>query len=354
MGLPPEQAFEFVGFQGRHVSLAMRIEDSGGSTISQSTDLIPFVAMPLQVRVKSATWEAPGILSYELRALEGGELPAFTAGAHVDLSLPSGLVRSYSLINSQSERDRYVIAVQKDRASRGGSRWVHDSVRPGDVLTLNGPRNNFALNEDAERSIFIAGGIGITPILSMTERLSALARPWELIYCARTRAGAAFVDRLKGAVRFNFDEEPGGKMLDIAQVVSAAPASAHLYCCGPNGMLAAFEAATADLPRGRVHVEYFTAKEAAATEGGFTVVLAKSRRQLRVPPGKTILETLLDAGLDVAYSCMEGVCGTCETKVLEGTPDHRDLILTEEEHVSGGTMMICCSGSKTDRLVLDL
>ena len=310
--------------------------------------------MSLKVRVKSATWEAPGILSYELRALDGGELPAFTAGAHVDLSLPGGLVRSYSLINPQSERHRYVIAVQKDRASRGGSKWVHDSVRPGDVLTLDGPRNNFSLNEAAPHSIFIAGGIGITPILSMTERLSSLGRPWELVYCARTRAAAAFVERLKGAVRFNFDEEPGGKVLDIAQVVSAAPADAHLYCCGPNGMLAAFEAATAGLPRERVHVEYFTAKEAPATEGGFTVVLAKSRREFTVPPGKTILETLLDAGLDVAYSCREGVCGTCETKVLEGTPDHRDLILTEEEQASGGTMMICCSGSRTARLILDL
>jgi vanillate O-demethylase ferredoxin subunit len=308
----------------------------------------------LQVRVKSATWEAPGILSYELQALDGGALPPFTAGAHIDLSLPSGLVRSYSLINPQSERQRYVIAVQNDRASRGGSRWVHDNLRPGHVLTISEPINNFALNEAAEHSVFIAGGIGITPILSMTERLSVLGRSWELVYCARTRAGAAFADRLAGRARFNFDEEPGGKMLDIAALVNAAPPNAHLYCCGPSGMLAAFEAATAALPRSRVHLEYFTSKETPATEGGFTVVLAKSRREFAVPPGKTILETLLDAGLDVAYSCMEGVCGTCETRVLEGLPDHRDLILNDEEHAAGRTMMICCSGAKTDRLVLDL
>jgi ferredoxin-NADP reductase len=310
--------------------------------------------MTLRLRVRSATWEAPNIVSYDLRPLEAGELPAFTAGSHIDLTLPSGLIRSYSLTNPQSERHRYVIAVQKDRASRGGSKWVHENFRPGDILTVNGPRNNFALNEAAEKSIFIAGGIGITPILSMTERLSAIGREWELIYCARKKADTAFVETLKGNVKFNFDEEPGGKMLDIPAVVKAAPANAHLYCCGPLPMLSAFEAATAHLPRERVHVEYFTAKEAPAVEGGFKVVLAKSGREFVVPAGKTILDTLLDAGLDIPYSCMEGVCGTCETKVLEGTPDHRDLILTEEEHAAGKSMMICCSGAKTEKLVLEL
>jgi vanillate O-demethylase ferredoxin subunit len=310
--------------------------------------------MSLRLRVKSATWEAPIIVSYDLRPLEGGELPPFTAGAHIDLTLPNGLIRSYSLVNPQAERHRYVIAVQKDRASRGGSKWVHENFRPGDVLTINGPRNNFALNEAADKSVFIAGGIGITPIMSMTERLATLKRDWELIYCARTRGDAAFADVLKGNVRFNFDGEPGGKMLDIAAVVRAAPANAHLYCCGPLPMLSAFEAATAELPRERVHIEYFTAKEPPAVGGGFKVVLAKSGKEFIVPPGKTILDTLLDAGMDIPYSCMEGVCGTCETKVLEGIPDHRDLILTEEEHAAGKSMMICCSGAKSEKLVLDL
>jgi len=310
--------------------------------------------MTFQVRIKSATWEAAAITSYELRPAEGTELPPFTAGAHIDLTLPNGLIRSYSLVNRQSERHRYVIAVQKDRASRGGSKWVHENFRVGDLVSINGPRNNFPLEESAERSIFIAGGIGITPILSMMARLTELGREWELIYCARTRAVAAFVDILTGNVRFNFDEEPGGRMLDVGAVVAAAPPNAHLYCCGPLPMLSAFEAATASLPRERVHVEYFTAKEPPAVEGGFRVLLARSGREFVVPAGKTILDTLLDAGLDVPYSCMEGVCGTCETKVLEGVPDHRDLILTEEEHAAGKSMMICCSGAKTERLVLDL
>jgi vanillate O-demethylase ferredoxin subunit len=188
----------------------------------------------------------------------------------------------------------------------------------------------------------------------MIARLSALGRPWELVYCARTRAAAAFADTLQGNVRFNFDQEHGGCLPDIAALVAAAPPEAHLYCCGPLPMLAAFESATAHVPRERVHVEYFTAREPAAVEGGFNVVLAKSGREFIVPPGKTILDTLLEAGLDIPFSCMEGVCGTCETKVLEGIPDHRDLILTEEERAAGKTMMICCSGAKTEKLVLDL
>ena len=312
--------------------------------------------MTLSLRIISATWEAPDIVSYELRPPEGGELPAFTAGAHIDLTLPNGLVRSYSLVNPQSERHRYVIAVQKDRASRGGSKWVHESFRVGDVVTVNRPRNNFPLDEAAEKSILIAGGIGITPILSMVERLGAIGRDWELVYCSRKRSGSAFLERLQGKpqIRFNFDEEPGGRMLDIAAVVKAAPPTAHFYCCGPLPMLEAFEQATKDLPRERVHVEYFTAKAPPAVEGGFTVVLAKSGLTLAVAPGKTILDTLRDHGFDTPFSCTEGVCGTCETRVLEGIPDHRDLILTEAERASNKTILICCSGSKSEKLVLDL
>ncbi len=312
--------------------------------------------MPLSLRIRTATWEAPNVVSYELRLPDGGVLPPFTAGAHIDLTLGNGLVRSYSLVNPQSERHRYVIAVQKDRASRGGSKWVHENFRPGDIVTLNGPRNNFALAETASKSILIAGGIGITPILSMVEQLGALGRDWELIYCSRKRGGTPFLELLaaKPQVRFNFDEEPGGAVLDIANLLTTVPANAHLYCCGPRPMLDAFEQATQGLAPQQVHVEYFTAKEPPAVEGGFTVVLAKSGRDVVVPPGKTILSALLDAGFDMPYSCREGICGTCETRVLEGVPDHRDLVLTEEEQTSNKTMMICCSGSKSNKLVLDL
>lgn len=310
----------------------------------------------LQLRIKSVTWEAPSIVSYDLRPLEGGDLPSFNAGAHIDLALPNGLVRSYSLLNAQTERHRYVIAVQKDRASRGGSSWVHENLRAGDVLSVSAPRNNFPLDETAKTSIFIAGGIGITPILSMIERLSAIGRDWELVYCTRTRAGTPFFESLAAmpGVRFNLDEELGGKLLDIDALVKTAPGNAHFYCCGPIPMLDAFERATQNVERERVHVEYFTAKEPPAIEGGFTVVLAKSGRELPVPPGKTILDTLRDVGFDMRFSCTEGVCGTCETRVLEGIPDHRDRILTDAERNANKKMMICCSGSKSERLVLDL
>jgi tetrachlorobenzoquinone reductase len=310
----------------------------------------------LRLRVKATTWEAPNILSYDLRAADGGELPAFTAGAHVDVHLGNGVVRSYSLLNSQAERHRYVIAVQKDAATRGGSKWMHEHIHTGELVTVAAPRNNFPLAEAAEHSILFAGGIGITPIMSMIERLSALGRSWNLYYCARTRAGAAFVDRLAAwrQVHFNFDGEPGGALLDLTGIVRSASDRTHFYCCGPLGMLGAFEQVTASLPGERVHVEYFSAKEPPAQTGGFTVVLAKSGRQIPIPAGKSILDALFDAGIDVPHSCKEGVCGSCETTVLEGVPDHRDLILTKEEQAANRSMMICCSGSKSEHLVLDL
>ena len=314
----------------------------------------------LDVRIKAVTYEAERINSYELRPLTGRALPAFTAGAHIDVHLPHGATRSYSLINPQDETHRYVIGVALDAASAGGSRYVHEHLRAGDRLRISPPVNNFALAEDAPLSVLIAGGIGVTPIYCMVQRLETLDRAWQLHYSARTREVAAFLEplealRAKGrAVVLNFDYEPGGKLLDIAGIVASAPAEAHLYCCGPTPMLEAFEQAVKDRPPGSVHVEYFSAKEAPARTGGFTVVLAKSNCSVFVEEGKTILETLLEEGIDPAHSCMEGVCGTCETVVLEGLPDHRDMILTDAERAASRTMMICCSGSKTPKLVLDL
>jgi vanillate O-demethylase ferredoxin subunit len=319
-------------------------------------------AETLKLRVKATTYEAQDINSYDLRLPAGGELPPFTAGAHVDLHLPNGLIRSYSLLNAEQERHRYVIAVNKDRASRGGSRYIHESLRVGDTLPVSLPRNNFPLALHASRSVLIAGGIGITPLLCMIRRLSVEGNDWQLHYGARTRQNAAFLEELKDLARacgsearvhLSFDQETDAKMLDIASLVAGA-ADAHLYCCGPLPMLAAFEHATAALPSERVHVEYFAARERPAASGGFQVVLAKSGRTLTVPKGKTILDALLDADVAVQYSCMEGVCSSCETRVLEGIPDHRDLVLSKEERASNKVMMVCCSGSKTDRLVLDL
>jgi tetrachlorobenzoquinone reductase len=316
----------------------------------------------LEVEVKSISREAHDILTYELRS-RGSEvsLPPFTAGAHVDLHLPSGLVRSYSLSNPQTDRDRYLVTVAKDQASRGGSRFLHENVKVGDTLMITAPRNNFPLEESAAHSLLIAGGIGVTPLWGMVLRLRELGQPWTLIYCARTREHAAFLRTLQELkdqgqmdIRFNFDGEPGGVMLDIAAVVAGAKPNTHFYCCGPLPMLAAFERATASLPPERVHVEYFSAKEAPAKKGAFKLVLQRSGREAVVEEGQTILTTVLDMGIDVAHSCMEGTCGECETRVISGIPDHRDVYLTKAEQASNLKIAICCSGSKSDTLILDL
>jgi ferredoxin-NADP reductase len=312
-----------------------------------------------ELRVKRISYEAESINSYELVLPAGDELAPFTAGSHIDLHLKNGMIRSYSLVNDQSERHRYVIAVNKDPSGRGGSSFVHDTFKAGDIVTVSGPRNNFALREDAECSLLIAGGIGITPLMSMIRRVEALSRPWQLFYATRTRRAAAFLDefdaiRPNADLNLHFDDEHGGRPLDLAAIVGNAPTNAHLYCCGPVPMLEAFEKATAGRPSGHIHVEYFQAKQAPAVDGGFEIRLARSKRTVAVEPGKTILDAVLDAGIMANYSCSEGVCGTCETRVIDGIPDHRDLFLSPEEKAANKTIMICCSGSKSGTLVLDL
>src|SRR5260370_36403380 len=251
----------------------------------------------VQVRVKRISFEADNIHSYELISPNGGDLAPFTPGSHIDLHLPNGMIRSYSLVNDQNERNRYVIAVNNDAASRGGSKLIHETMRVGDVITITHPRNNFVLQEDADHSVLIAGGIGITPLLSMIRRLEALGRSWELFYAARTRLTAPFLDDLKNLrpdvhpnLPLNFDGEPLAQMLDLSAIVKAARPDAHLYCCGPVPMLEAFEIATVDRPSGHVHVEYFKAREKPAMEGGFGVKLARGERTIAVQEGCTILD----------------------------------------------------------------
>jgi tetrachlorobenzoquinone reductase len=319
----------------------------------------------MQVRVRALTYEAQGILGVELVPLPPATaLPAFAAGAHIDLHLPTAqgeMIRSYSLLNDPSETHRYRIGVNKDANSRGGSAYLHASLHAGDVITIGAPRNHFPLDESAPHNVFIAGGIGITPMLSMIARSQALGTPWTLCYAARTRAHAGFLDWLEseagsqgGRVVLNFDQEPGGRMLDLAAVVAALPTGAHVYCCGPIPMLEAYEKATAGLPAERVHMEYFAAKDGPATAGGFTVELARSHKTLQIPAGRTILDCLIEIQAEPPYSCREGVCGTCEVKVLEGRPDHRDLVLSDAEKAANDRMMVCCSGSCGSKLVLDL
>jgi vanillate O-demethylase ferredoxin subunit len=313
----------------------------------------------IEVLLRSITYEADDVISLDLRPVATRTLPAFAAGAHIELQLRNGLQRNYSLANPQHERHRYCVAVLKEAAGRGGSRLIHETLRAGDILPVSLPRNNFPLVETAECSLLIAGGIGITPIWCMVQRLVELGRRWKLLYAVRSRRRAAFLDEILALnatqdVDLHFDDESEGAFINLDAVVQDAAPGTHLYCCGPLPMLAAFERATARLPSDTVHVEYFAAKEPVAVSGGFDVVLARSGRSVFVPEHSTILDALVAAGIAVEHSCLEGVCGTCETKVLEGIPDHRDMVLSAQERTSNRTMMICCSGSKAGRLVLDL
>ncbi|RJF95773.1 PDR/VanB family oxidoreductase [Noviherbaspirillum saxi] len=315
----------------------------------------------MKLIVQSVTPRAEGIVELELRSPEGTPLPAFTAGAHIDLHLDNGITRCYSLVNSPHDVERYVVAVNKDPASKGGSRYVHEVLRPGMLLQVGEPRNNFPLVEDAPMVVFFAGGIGVTPLWCMIQRLESLGRPWMLVYGARSRKHCAYMDeigalgeRLPGRIRFHFNDEHGGQPMDLNALILEVPADAHLYCCGPTPMLEAFEQATASRPAGTAHVEYFAAKHAAAVGGGYKVTLARRNRTLEVAQGKSILDVLLESGVDVPHACKEGICGACQTTVLKGTPDHRDSYLSPGEMKSGKTIMICCSGSKCEELVLDL
>lgn len=310
---------------------------------------------PLKCRLVAVEYAARDTNAYSFARLDGGPLPAATAGSHITLHLPNGMERQYSLLRGEPAPDRYWIAVKRDPASRGGSAFVHEKLRVGEVLTVEAPRNNFPVDETAVHSVLIAGGIGVTPMVAMARRLQSLGRSFEVHYAARAREEAAFVHELvaAGSLALHLDEQEG-RVFDMAAAVAAAPQDAHLYCCGPNPMLAAFEAATAGRPPACIHVEYFSAREAPDTKGGYVVELARSGRSFEIPPGETILDVLRKAGVDVASSCEEGVCGACETRVVAGVPDHRDVILSPEERAENATMFICCSGAKSDRLVLDL
>jgi len=311
-----------------------------------------------QARLTAIRHAAHDVNIYEFARQDGLALAEAEPGAHIDVALPNGIIRSYSLIEPGPVPKRYIIAVKRDASSRGGSSFLHDTIRVGQILTVTEPRNNFRLDDSESPVVLIAGGIGITPIWSMVQRLiqsPGVRRCWTLHYSCRARKEAAFLSDLQRfrQVRVNFDEE-SGHVLDIAAIVAAAPTGAHLYCCGPAPMLAAFETAASNWPALRKHVEYFAPKEEPVRSGDFVVELRRSGREFPIPAGKSILQVLREAGIDVAYSCEQGICGTCEAVIISGMPDHRDSVLTLAEQAANKTVMICCAGSKTDRLVLDL
>ena len=315
----------------------------------------------LQAWVHTLSHEADDIISVDLRPAPDVVFPAFAAGSHIDLHLPNGMVRSYSLCNNSQERHRYVVGVLKDRASRGGSRCVHEQLRVGMRITISEPRNLFALHEDATHSVLVAGGIGVTPVLCMARRLKDLGHSFEFLYFARSRKSAAFVAEIEALgvpVTWHFDDEKGGPPDLKALLGRRAPAgSEHYYACGPAVMLDNFEKTCAALGHANAHIERFTAVEVAAADDAkttFTVELRRSGQMFEVTPDTTLHKRLIEIKADVPFSCEEGICGSCETKVLEGVPDHRDMVLTDAERAANKAMMVCVSGCKSERLVLDI
>jgi vanillate O-demethylase ferredoxin subunit len=314
------------------------------------------------VRVARKTVEAEGICSFELVRTDGQPLPAFAAGSHVDVDVPGGLTRQYSLCNDPAETHRYLIAVLRDAGSRGGSVAMHDGVNEGDVLGISAPKNHFALAHDAASHLLLAGGIGVTPLLCMAERLAHVGAAFEMHYCARSKARTAFVPRIEASafasrVAFHFDDGAAAQRLDLDAVLSRQEPGRHLYVCGPKGFMdAVLETARAKgWPEAQIHYEFFGADVAVrADDGSFEVQLASSGRVIPVAADRTVVQALADAGVSVATSCEQGVCGTCLTRVIEGVPDHRDMYLTPEEQAAGDQFLPCCSRSKSARLVLDL
>ena len=296
---------------------------------------------------------AEGVRGLTLRAADGGELPAWQPGAHVDLRLAPDLVRQYSLCGDPADRHRWQVAVLREPDGRGGSRHVHERLSPGTRLDADGPRNHFELVA-SPAYLFIAGGIGITPILPMIAAAEAAGARWRLLYGGRRRTSMAFLDGLAGyGDRVSVRPQDTGGLLDLSPLDRPQPGTL-VYCCGPEPLLAAVEARCAGWPAGALRVERFTAPALSGPEHDFDVLLAGSGRTVRVLAGVSILKAVEEAGVPVLSSCQEGTCGTCETGVLDGEPDHRDAVLTDAERAVGDVMMICVSRCRGERLTLDL
>ncbi|HEX5089431.1 MAG TPA: PDR/VanB family oxidoreductase [Nocardioides sp.] len=311
--------------------------------------------MPLLVH--SMTHESAGVVSLELVDPEGRDLPSWEPGSHLDLVLPSGLSRQYSLSGDPHDRRRYRLGVLREPAGQGGSAYVHDTLRPGQTVEFAGPRNHFRL-EPAAAYVFVAGGIGITPILPMLAAATAAGAEWTLVYGGRTAASMAFTDELaRYGDRVTLWPQDTHGLLDLDGLLGSPRPATLVYCCGPEALLGAVEERMAAWPAGALHLERFSApvvERDPAAEHSLDVVLAESGRTVSVPPDRSVLDVLLDEGVDVLSDCREGICGTCEVKVVEGEVDHRDYVLSEPEKAANNCMMVCVSRACGKRLVLGL
>jgi vanillate O-demethylase ferredoxin subunit len=316
----------------------------------------------MDVRVEATRDETEEIRAFRLAPLDGKPLPAFTPGAHISVQIPDGLTRQYSLCNGPDDRDAYHIAVKREPESRGGSRALHERVAAGQTLTITAPRNHFPLERKARHHLLLAGGIGITPLLSMARHLQKSGASFELKYFTRSIRHTAFHDELSGPgfagkVDFHYALDPDSLRLYLHKLLRERRQGAHLYACGPRPFMNLVQdIASASWPPQAVHMEFFSADPLASSGAcrPFEIELARSRATYTVPAEKTILQVLAEHGIDVVNSCAQGVCGTCVTGVLGGAPDHRDAFLSEKERKACDKMLLCVSRAKTERLVLDL
>jgi vanillate O-demethylase ferredoxin subunit len=316
----------------------------------------------LQVRVARKATEAIDISTFELVNVKDHPLPAFSAGSHIDVHIPNGITRQYSLCNDPSEGHRYLIGVLRDAGSRGGSKSMHEQVKEGDVLHISAPKNHFPLAHEATHSVLVAGGIGVTPILCMAERLAVTGASFEMHYCTRSAERTPFRGRIAAStfaqrVHFHFDDGAESQKLQLNRLLTPMRPGVHLYVCGPKGFMDWMleSARMAGWPSPRLHYEFFGAQIVkSAEDASFEVKLASTGKVVVVPKDKTVVQALAAVGVEIATSCEQGVCGTCLTRILEGEPDHKDTYLTPEEQAANDQFTPCCSRSNSPLLVLDL
>ena len=312
---------------------------------------------PMELAVATRTVVADAVVELTLTSPDGAPLPEWSPGAHLDLILGEGLIRQYSLCGDPSGRTTYRVAVLREPESRGGSRAVHDDIAVGDTVGVQGPRNNFELVEASEY-LFVAGGIGITPLIPMIAAVEARGVPFRLVYGGRARASMAYVEELErrypGRVEVCPQDQVGH--LDLSRILGEHRPGRLVFTCGPTPLLDAIEKYCEQWPAGTVNMERFRAKEAGpdAVDTAFEVELAQTGVTVTVPSDRSILDVVEEAGATVVSSCREGTCGSCETPILEGEADHRDSLLTQEEKDAQETMFICVSRACSSRLVLDL
>lgn len=317
----------------------------------------------ITARLHAIILEADGIATFEFRRAGGGELPPFTAGAHIDVHIAAGCVRQYSLCNDPRERHRYVVAVLREESGRGGSRAMHDTLRIGQDVALGAPRNFFPLAREARRHLLIAGGIGVTPMMAMAAELQSNQADYFLHYCTRSPERTAFRERVEalveaGRAAIHFDGGDPSRGLDLAALLRQYEAGTHMYYCGPAGFMKAAGAAASHWPAGSVHAEHFSVPAQGATpasrapNSAFRIQLARSGLDLEVPADKTIVDVLREHDVFIETSCTQGYCGTCLTRYVAGEPEHRDTVLDDDDRKE--FVLVCCARARTSMLKLDL